>query len=53
MYMTILFSVGDELIVREDGSKVEVGARLECEGYRATLKYIGPVPPTKGETPSW
>lgn len=40
--------MGDEVILRDDGSSVEVGDRLECEGYRATLKYIGPVPPTKG-----
>lgn len=35
-------------MLRTDGSRVEIGCRLECEGYRATLKYIGPVPPTKG-----
>ncbi|XP_045187211.2 tubulin-specific chaperone E-like isoform X2 [Mercenaria mercenaria] len=40
--------MSDEAILREDGSKVAIGARLECEGYRATLKYIGPVSPTKG-----
>ncbi|KAL4239116.1 hypothetical protein ACF0H5_003818 [Mactra antiquata] len=33
---------------RGDGSEVEIGDRLVCDEYRATLKYIGLVPPTKG-----
>lgn len=41
-----LFTVED--IYREDGSTVEIGSYLECEGYKAVLKYKGPVPPTKG-----
>lgn len=35
-------------VKREDGSKVQIGDRLECDGFRATLMYIGLVPPTKG-----
>ena len=26
----------------------EVGARVSCEGYLGTIKYIGEVPPTTG-----
>lgn len=26
----------------------EIGARVDCEGYRGTLRYVGPVGDTKG-----
>ena len=33
---------------REDGSAISVGDRVDSDGYFATVKYIGFVPPTKG-----
>ena len=36
-------------VQRENGTPVEVGDRLVCDGYMATVKFIGQVPPTKGE----
>ena len=33
---------------RKDGSFLCVGDRVESDGYFATVKYIGTVPPTKG-----
>lgn len=27
----------------------EIPSRIECDGYRGTLKYVGPVGNTKGE----
>lgn len=37
-----------EHIYRDDGSEVRVGDRLVCDGFYCTLRYVGPVPPTKG-----
>ncbi|ESO94310.1 hypothetical protein LOTGIDRAFT_189635 [Lottia gigantea] len=36
-------------IRRDDGSLVVVGDRIVSEDHYATIKYIGEVPPTKGE----
>jgi len=32
-----------------EDKKYEIASRIECDGYRGTLKYIGPVGDTKGE----
>lgn len=31
-------------------TKYEVGTRCVCEGYCATIRYVGEVPPTKGKS---
>ncbi|XP_012135137.2 glyoxalase 1 [Megachile rotundata] len=36
-----------EVSMVED-KKYEIGSRIECDGYRGTLKYCGPVGDTKG-----
>lgn len=38
----------EETCLHTDGSTVQIGDRLECEGHFATVRYIGLVPPTKG-----
>ncbi|CAG5119713.1 unnamed protein product, partial [Candidula unifasciata] len=35
-------------LVRLDGSKLEVGDRVVCDNHKATIRFIGQVPPTKG-----
>ncbi|KAL6265270.1 tubulin-specific chaperone E [Pogonomyrmex barbatus] len=32
-----------------EDKKYEIGSRIECDGYRGTLKYVGSVGDTKGE----
>lgn len=32
-----------------EDKKYEIASRIECDGYRGTLKYVGPVGNTKGE----
>ncbi|KAL6439102.1 hypothetical protein ACFW04_003814 [Cataglyphis niger] len=32
-----------------EDKKYEVSSRIECDGYRGTVKYVGPVGNTKGE----
>ncbi|XP_011254453.1 tubulin-specific chaperone E isoform X1 [Camponotus floridanus] len=32
-----------------EDKKYEISSRIECDGYRGTLKYVGPVGNTKGE----
>ncbi|XP_076276691.1 tubulin-specific chaperone E-like isoform X1 [Lasioglossum baleicum] len=32
-----------------EDKKYEIGSRIECDGYRGTLKYVGPVGSTKGQ----
>ena len=31
-----------------EDNNYEIGARVECEGYRGTLRYVGSVGDTKG-----
>ena len=33
----------------ESGSAFTLGDRIECDGYYGTVRFIGQVPPTKGE----
>ena len=50
LYYKCIFVVeGMAEVQRENGTPVEVGDRLVCDGYMATVKFIGQVPPTKGE----
>ncbi|XP_015429023.1 PREDICTED: tubulin-specific chaperone E [Dufourea novaeangliae] len=32
-----------------EDKKYEIGSRIECDGHRGTLKYVGPVGNTKGQ----
>lgn len=36
-------------IKKDDGSSVNIGDRLICDEYTATILYVGQVPPTKGK----
>ena len=36
----------------EAAEKVAVDARCCCEGYYATIRFVGEVPPAKGADPS-
>lgn len=38
------------LMELEDVTASAVGRRVSCDGERATVRYVGPVPPTAGET---
>lgn len=33
----------------QDVTAAAVGRRVSCDGERATVRYVGPVPPTAGE----
>lgn len=37
------------LMEAEDVTAAAVGRRVSCDGERATVRYVGPVPPTAGE----
>lgn len=41
-----MFTVGE--LLRQDGSKLKIGDRVESDGHIATVKFIGHVPPTEG-----
>lgn len=39
----------DPFLGMVEDQKYEIASRIECDGYRGTLKYVGPVGSTKGE----
>ena len=44
---TVAQVTGYEVMVVEES--VQVGARIESEGYYATVKFVGDIPGTKGK----
>ena len=36
-------------IMKKTQEEIAVGTRLECDGHRGTVLFVGEVPPTKGK----
>lgn len=47
--ITAFFFLFAESLARHDGSHVVIGDRICFEGYYATVRYIGSVPPQEGK----
>ncbi|KYN44335.1 Tubulin-specific chaperone E [Trachymyrmex septentrionalis] len=42
-------NIANYMLGMVEDRKYEIPSRIECDGYRGTLKYVGPVGNTKGE----